>query len=352
MATRYRPDELVRFATALFRARGLADDRAVVTAELLLAADTMGHDTHGLAQVGPYLSELEEGRLAVDGEPTVVTDNGSILVWDGERLPGVWLTHAAVEEAIRRARSTGSGIVSIRNAGHIGCLATFLPAATDRGCMIIVSSSDPSVGSVAPYGGLDAVMTPNPIAVGIPTEREPILMDFSASTTTNGMTSRLEAEGKRLPGQWVLDADGKASDDPAVLGADPPGTILPSGGIDHGHKGYALALMIEALTQGLSGFGRPDEPQAWGASVFISVFDPDKFAGRSAFTRVTQFLADQCHASRPAPGYEAVRLPGERGLERKRAAERDGVELYPGIMDKLETWARRLDVALPVPLSS
>src|SRR5262249_61579902 len=93
------------------------------------------------------------------------------------------------------------------------------------------------------------------------------------------MTARLRKEGTRFPGPWALDAAGRPTDDPEALFTDPPGTLLPTGGADHGHKGYALALLVEALTQGLGGHGRADRPTGWGASVFVQVLDPAAFGG-------------------------------------------------------------------------
>ena len=116
------------------------------------------------------------------------------------------------------------------------------------------------MAGVAPFGGRKAVYTPDPFADGIPTDGDPILIDISACITTNGLANRMKREGKRFPGVWALDAAGTPTDDPAAFLADPPGTLLPTGGTDHGHKGYGLALMVEALTQGLGGFGRADGP--------------------------------------------------------------------------------------------
>jgi LDH2 family malate/lactate/ureidoglycolate dehydrogenase len=285
--------------------------------------------------------------MTPSGEPEVVADRGAVVTWDGRRLPGVWLATRAVDLAVERAARHGIAAVAIRRSHHIGCLAAFLQRATDRGMMVIVASSDPAVASVAPFGGRKAVLTPDPIAVGIPTDGDPVLIDLSASITTNGLSDRLRREGKRFPGPWALDADGRPSDDPAVLFADPPGTILPTGGIDHGHKGYGLALMIEALTQGLGGFGRAESPSGWGASVFVQAIDPAAFGGSEAFRRETAWTAAACRACPPAPGVDAVRLPGERGLERKRRALAEGVELYPGIMEALAPWAEKLGVAAP-----
>jgi LDH2 family malate/lactate/ureidoglycolate dehydrogenase len=213
--------------------------------------------------------------------------------------------------------------------------------------MAIVACSDPSAAMVAPYGGREGVFTPDPIAVGVPTDGDPILIDMSSSITTAGMSARLRRQGLRFPGDWAVDADGLPSDDPAVLAADPPGALLPAGGLDHGQKGYGLALMVEALTQGLSGYGRADGESGWGASVFVQVFDPALFGGREAFTRQTGFIAALCRAAAPIDPAQPVRLPGEAALRGLRDAEARGVALHPGILESLAEVAARYGVAGP-----
>jgi LDH2 family malate/lactate/ureidoglycolate dehydrogenase len=348
---RYRAADLIDFAAALFAAAECDNEKPGVIAAGLVEADLLGHTTHGLQLAPTYLGDLESGTMTPRGEPLIDTDRGACVTWDGRRLPGVWLTAKAVDLAAERAPTYGTVTVVIRNSHHIGCLAAFLQRATDRGLMILVASSDPAVASVAPFGGRKAVFTPDPFAVGIPTDGDPILIDISASITTNGMANRLRREGKRFPGQWALDATGKATDDPEALFTDPPGTLLPMGGTEYGHKGYGLALMVEALTQGLSGFGRAEAPTGWGASVFVQVIDPGAFGGSAAFTRETGWLANACRTTPPVPGVDAVRVPGQRGLARKRRALAEGVTLYPGIMAALEPFAKKHDVKPPGVIS-
>src|SRR5262249_19634540 len=239
-AARYRAADLVQYATRLFAAAGCDGDKPQLIAAGLVEADLLGHTTHGLALAAAYLRDLANGTMTPRGEPEVVADRGAAITWDGRRLPGVWLAAKAVDLAADRAGTHGIAAVTIRRSHHIGCLAAFLERATDRGRMVIVASSDPAVATVAPFGGRTAVLTPNPIAVGIPTDGDPILIDISASITTNAMSDRLRREGKRFPGSWALDASGRPTDDPGALFTDPPGTILPTGGSDHGHKGYGL----------------------------------------------------------------------------------------------------------------
>jgi L-lactate dehydrogenase len=348
---RYAHGDLVALAQALFAAVGFDAEKAEATARLLVAADLMGHTTHGLQLAGPYLDAARAGTLRVTGEPERIAETPATSTWDGRSLPGLWLTERAVEAALAKARAVGIGAVAIRRSHHIGCLAVFLERATEAGMMAIVASSDPSVASVTPFGGRRAVMTPNPVAIGIPTDTAPILIDISASITTNGLSARLAAEGRRAPGPWYLDAEGRPTDDPAVLNADPPGVILPIGGLDHGHKGYGLGLVIETLTQGLAGFGRAEAPTGWGASVYVQVLDPAAFGGREAMLRETGWLRRACEATPAMPGVEDVRLPGDAARARRAAALAEGVELYPGIMARLRREAELLGVPVPAPLA-
>ncbi|AMV27680.1 L-lactate dehydrogenase [Gemmata sp. SH-PL17] len=347
---RYRVSDLIEYTTALFTAAGTDGDKPATIAAGLVEADLLGHTTHGLQLAPTYLGELESGGMTSRGEPEVVADRGATVTWGGRRLPGVWLATKAVDLAVERASTYGVATVVIRQSHHIACLAAFLQRATDRGLMITIASSDPAVASVAPFGGRKAVFTPDPFAVGIPTDGDPILIDISASITTNGMAGRLRREGKKFPGQWALDASGTPTDDPNVLFTNPPGSLLPLGGAEYGHKGFGLALMVEALTQGLSGFGRAEAPTQWGASVFVQVIDPSAFGGLDAFRRETGWLANACRANPPVPGVEAVRVPGQRGLANKKRALVEGVALYPGIIDALEPHATRLRVTPPRPI--
>jgi len=345
--SRYSPQSLIDFAEALFTGAGLDADKAAVAAPILVEADLMGHDTHGLQQLPAYLGALANGTMTASGEPEVVADRGAVAVWNGRWLNGIWLTARALDVAADKARQFGIGAVCIQRSHHIACLQAYLPRMTDQGLMAIITCSDPSGASVAPFGGLDAVFTPDPLAAGIPTGGDPILIDMSASITTNGMVARQGAAGKKLRGKWMQDAEGVPSDDPALIKADPPGTLLLAGGQDHGQKGYGLALIVETLSQGLSGYGRAGAEKRWGAATFVQVFDPALFAGLGSYEEQTANLVRLCHGSRPLPDLQAVRLPGESALRRKREAQNNGVTLFAGTIEKLAPFAERFGVALP-----
>lgn len=347
MNARYPAPILIEFASTLLERVGLERAKARVVGEVLVEGDLLGHTTHGLALLPAYLAEIEKGAMTREGEPRVIADFPAAVTWDGRRLPGPWLTVKAVDLAIERARTNGTCTVVIRRSHHIACLAAYLQRATDRGLMIVLTCSDPNASSVAPHGGRAEVFTPNPLAAAWPTEGAPVMLDVSMSVTTNALTKRLSTEGKRFPGQWALTPAGEPTDDPGVMYANPIGTLLPIGGVDHGHKGYALALLVETLTGGLAGHGRADPGEGWGATICVQVFDPKLFGGADEFKRQTECVAAKCRATPPRPGFERVRLPGESGLRKRAEQLEHGVEPYPSIMPALAPWVEKLGVAMP-----
>jgi LDH2 family malate/lactate/ureidoglycolate dehydrogenase len=344
---RHRAPDLLAFADALLRAGGLAADRAVVVAEVLLEADLLGHTTHGLDMLAAYLKEIDEGKMATAGEPEVLRDEGAAQTWDGKYLPGPWLVRRAITAASRALDAHPLAVIAIRRSHHIGCLQAYLKAVTDQGRVVVLTCSDPSGAGVTPHGGVASRITPNPLAAGFPTDGNPVLMDISMSTTTNAMTKRAFEAGERLPGPWLVDAEGRPADDPAVLFGEKPGAVLPLGGLDLGHKGFALALLVEALTSGLAGHGRADQPKQWGASVFLMLIDPGRFGGREAFVREASRLAEVCRTTPVAAGAPPVRLPGSAALARRARALQEGVRLHPTILARLAPWAERFGVPLP-----
>ena len=251
----------------------------------------------------------------------------------------------------RLARTYGTGIVNIRRSHHIAALAPYAQRVADQGLVLLLMSSAPAASSVAPFGGTRGLFSPSPIGVGIPTSEVPMMVDVSTSITTNGLTGRLAKEGRKLPGEWLIDETGAPSDDPAVLQPPRAGTILPVGGRDAGHKGYGLSLMVEALTAGLGGQGRSDPGPRWGATVFVQVMDPQFFNGREAFEQQMDWVAQQCHANPPVQGGGPVRLPGERGLALRARQQAEGLQLKPALLHSLQEWAQKLSVEMPPALA-
>ena len=134
---RYAADALIAFGHALLRKSGVRDDIARDVATVLVEGDLLGHNTHGLALLSGYLAEIDKGAMAKTGEPTIVTARAATQAWDGNRLPGPWLTLRALDAAMAMADACGTGSVVIRRSHHIACLAAYLRRVTDRGRMAL-----------------------------------------------------------------------------------------------------------------------------------------------------------------------------------------------------------------------
>ncbi len=348
MTKRYRSKDLRDFAFGLLCKQGLHPDPAGKVADILLEGDLLGHTTHGLQLLAPYLEELDAGTMTAEGQPDIVQDHGMSVLWDGKYLPGPWLVTRAIETGLERMRSYPVFMASIKQSHHIACLEAYIETVVRQGYLIILTTSDPTMGAkVSPFGSRTPVYTPNPIAAGWPLKEGMVMLDISMSTTTIGMCQRLSRQNKRLPGKWVMDAKGRLTDDPAVIFEEPSGSILPLGEQALGHKGFALGLLVEALTSGLCGFGRKDTPGRWGATVFLMIVNPEALGGREMFTEEATWVAQACLNAEPVDQQHPVRLPGQAALFRKRESLQKGVVLASSILPALEKWSTKLGVCMP-----
>ncbi len=157
--------------------------------------------------------------------------------------------------------------------------------------------------------------------------------------------------GTQFAHPWMLDAEGNATTDPNVVNADPRGSILPVGGMDHGHKGFAMSLMVEMLTQGLAGHGRVEAPDRWGANVFLQVMDPAAFAGAGAFEAQVDHLNSACRDSAPIPGRGPVRIPGDRAASAMAQAATQGIALPDEVLTRIRACAEAAGLDFPKELA-
>lgn len=321
-------------AAGMLTAAGMEREMADIVAEVLVEADLIGHRTHGVGLLPWYLDALGNGEMIGRGEATVVADRGACLTWNGNGLPGPWLVTRAFDTASERTAEFGVVTVAISRAHHTGALAAYLRKVTERGLVAHISCSTASTMRMAPFGGTLPMMTPNPQAYGFPTDGDPILIDISSSITTTTHTRQLAERGERFPEAWALTAKGEPTDDPQEV-TERGGTLMPLGGARKGHKGFSLALAIEALGQGLSGHGRAEAPQGMVLSVFLQVIDPAAFAGREAFIREASHLAEACRRNPPAPGVAKVRVPGDSAAGSRRQALEMGIALDEAIHARL-----------------
>ncbi|MCB1419831.1 MAG: Ldh family oxidoreductase [Notoacmeibacter sp.] len=350
-AQHFNRKDLLDLAYNLLVKGGLEAGKAAIVADLLVQTDELGVTTHGISMVPYYLPELASGAMRKDGDFDILRDGGATMVWDGNYMPGHWLMTQALNLAMQRATQHGLSAIAIRRSHHIGCLSALTRIAAAKGFVCMIMTSDPSGKWVAPYGGADPVFTPNPWAIGYPGGEHPVLIDTCASITTVSKVREHINSGSRFAHPWMLDGEGKATTDPNVVNATPKGTIQLTGGMDHGHKGFAMALMVEMLTQALAGHGRADHPTQWGANVYLQVIDPAAFGGRGAFVEQVGFLNDACRASRPSEGFGGVRIPGDRAQAALVRAQGSGVAVPDEVWTRVSVSAAQFGVALPEPLA-
>jgi L-lactate dehydrogenase len=341
---RYPVAELQQLAADILTAAGLAQDRAWIVARGFLEADLMGFSTHGLARIPANVRWLQAGHTRKSGEPVVLRQAPAAASWDAGLLPGPFVMHLAVAEALERAIKQGVYVLTLRRAQHIACLASYLVPIVERGLVGLIVASTPGEAFVSPFGGRTPLFSNNPIAFAAPGDDCPLLFDISTAITAGGQVDRAARESRPLPEAALKDTSGQTSADPAVLSRG--GSVMPIGGASHGYKGYALTLMTEILTQVLPGYGvLAGSGDAGANSVFIQVLDPAAFGDRESYQREMTNLFRRVHASSPDQAEQPVRIPGERAWTQRNRRLAEGVDLYPGVLDGLLKCALSLDVA-------
>lgn len=346
---RFAYEEVMILGTSLLAAAGLRFERASVVAEVLVEAELLGYRTHGLHRLSSNLEWLKLGQTNADGDVEIQSATAVCETWNAHLLPGPWVVRSAVQRACDMAMKVGTGTIAISRAQHIACLVAYLMYATERDLVLVIMASTPSETAVAAHGGTSRIFSCNPIAVGIPTLDRPILIDTSASMSALGPLYQAHREGRPLDGSYLVKADGSTSTDPAsYVHAD--AAILPAGGIEQGYKGFAWAIIIEALSAALTGYGRATEASASDGeanAVFVQAIAPNLFCGIEAFKEQMTWLGDACRASDVADGCPLVRMPGDRALALRDEQLRHGLEIAPSVIADLEAWGGRLGIEPP-----
>ena len=333
----------------VLEAVGVPADEAHRVADSLVEANLRGHESHGVVRIPDYLKQLQTGELAAGVELEILSETESILAADAGMGFGMVQCQRLIERLIPKARRQGIACGALRNCGHVGRLGEWVEIVAQQGLAALLTVNDNGVlQCVAPPGGTAPRISTNPLAIGVPTDAEPLVLDISTSAVANGKIKVAWLQGRKCPAGWLQDAEGNPTVDPAVRFTDPRGTILPMGG-EQGYKGFGLGLFLDFLVGGLSGGFCPPAPEiAPGTNnVLLAVWDPDRFAGRSHFLGEVEKLTDYVRSTPRKAGIERIRLPGDRSRETRRE------RLAHGIPVDEETWGDLVQLAtelgVPVP---
>lgn len=226
-------------ATALLSASGVPHDEAYLTATAIVLAEYWGLSSHGLMRLPFYLARLQAGGIRADARLAAVQDSGPLAAFDGQSGLGHWQLWRAAGIATERCARYGIAAVSVANSSHCGCLGVYALPIAEAGYLSMVFSNGPAV--MPPWGGSTPLLSTSPIAAGIPSRPRPAIVDMATSAVARGRIAERAHRGEQLPEGWALDADGAPTVDPQAALA---GMLAPLGGA----KGYALALLVEALT--------------------------------------------------------------------------------------------------------
>lgn len=343
-----RLDVLERWAREIIVAAGAGDEPAADTARILTDANRRGLDTHGMLILRLYLPRLASGAMDGYSSPVVLADLPAAALLDGRNGLGPHVARVAVDLCCEKAQTQGAAAIAVRRSNHFGAASCFAEQAALQDCLAIVcSNSDPGM---APVGARGPVLGTNPIAIagppgshtGIPS------LDFATSVVAVGKIRTAERSGQPLPDGWAIGPDGQPTNDPSQALS---GSVLPMGG----HKGFALAFMLDVLSGCLPGAAispeisdNPEgtEPQGTGHCViaihFPSLDIDDRYRER------LDNLVESVHGADRADGVEPFRAPGDP--ERQTSSERDGHVPFDSASSALLT-ALGDRFGVPFPLS-
>lgn len=343
-------ESLTNFVKNLFVAARVPELEAVEVATSLVESNLCGHESHGVLRVSDYLEQLQTGELCHSVEWSVLSETAAILAADGRRGFGQILSRRLVESLSEKCRSLGVACGTLKNCGHVGRLAEWVELAARKGFAAMMSVNDNGVlRCVAPPGGLAARISTNPMAIGVPTGAEPLVLDISTSTVANGKVKAALLAGRPCPSGWLLDADGIPTTDPASRFSERPGTLLPMGGEQQGYKGFGLGLLLDVLVGGLSGGHCPpaEPPEIGTNNVLLVLWDPSRFAGMPHFECEADKLIEYVRATPLKPDADQITLPGDRSAATRRQRLTEGIPIDAGTWQMLEQVALSLNVAIP-----
>lgn len=326
-AVRASADGWARLITKIFEAGGSAPAEASQIAAHLVEANLSGHDSHGVGAVPTYLKHLAQGKVKPNQAARRVGGEGLFAVYDGGMGWGQPIANQVIREAAGIAKRDGVALVCLRNSHHIGRIGAYGEALAAEGLASVhFVNALLAQPCVAPHNGADARLATNPLCIAIPA-REPIVLDFATSAIAMGKVRVALNKDKQVPEGCLIDHAGRPTTAPETIFQAPLGALLPLGG----HKGWALAFVIEILGGALTGGGTA---QATGSrergtvnGMFSIVFDPARFVDASVLDAEIEALAAYVKQSPPREAGGRVQLPGEPERETRRRRQEEGFEV-------------------------
>ena len=348
--------KLKSFVSDVLANVGVARPDAETVADVLVAADLRGVESHGVARLESYyVSRIRSGKLEAKPNVTVARETPSSIVLDAGNGLGHPAGKRAMLAVIEKAKQNGSAFGAVRNSNHFGIAGSYAMLALEHDLIGIASTNSVRYG--APTYGKSIMLGTNPFAYAIPADKEPdFVFDFATTTVPRGKLEVYQRKEKQLNPGWAIDAQGNPTTSPAEALR---GALLPLGGfgVDNGgHKGYGLGLLVDILCGVLSGgaFGNDlplpsSGPEPGKISHFFGAFRIDGFRDAEAFKRDLDRELRAFKESDKVPGQERIYVAGEIEYEKTLFHRQNGVPVHVKVWNGLEKLAA--DLGLPFELA-
>jgi (2R)-3-sulfolactate dehydrogenase (NADP+) len=329
-------DKALAHATSMLISSGVPEKNATKTARAIITSDVWGNPSHGLMRLPFYLQRIAQGGVNPDAELKVISERAAITSLDGEDGLGHWQLWDAAELGVTKAKEFGISLVSVKNSSHCGALGVYLYPALDAGQISLIFTNGPAV--MPAVGGNAPLLSTSPIAAGIPSQT-PMIIDLSTSAVARGKIAAAAKSGGAIPEGWSVNAKGEPITDAkeALMGM-----LAPLGGA----KGFALGLMVESLSAGLSGgalsrnvpdmFNSNDDTKPQGISHTVITIDPNDLGDAASYEDFNNLAASISETG--------GRVPGAKRIHPHKLGNVEIVIAEPVLKD-LNTWCEKLGLA-------
>jgi LDH2 family malate/lactate/ureidoglycolate dehydrogenase len=338
-------ERLTEIGRSLLEAAGATAEEATTVSRLSIAANLAGHDSHGIILIPTYIERVKVGHIVPNAPWQIVQETPTTTVVDGNWGFGYTVTERAMRHTIAKAKSQNVAATTVFRQGHIGRLAAYPLMAAEAGMIaMITADSGRSPKHVAPFGGAKARLGTNPICFAVPSNLTgPLFFDMATSAAAAGKIGVAMARGEQVPNGWLIDAEGKPTNDPRKLRQG--GALLPLGGSE-GYKGYGLAAMVEIFSGLLTGLGFGIEPTGrHNDGCFIAVFNVSAFRDLTTFKQEVTDFANYLKATPAAEGFTEVYYPGEIEHRKEQDRRQNGIPIEDATWAQLGKLAKEFGIA-------
>jgi L-2-hydroxycarboxylate dehydrogenase (NAD+) len=357
-AVRVPVDLMRKFIEDVFEKIGVPREEAEICADVLIASDLRGIESHGIQRLKMYYDRIKTGQQKAVTKFEIVRESPTTAVVDGNHGMGMVVAKKSMQLAIDKASQYGMGSVAVRNSTHFGIDGYYARMALEQG-MVGMSFTN-ARPSIAPTFGVQPMLGTNPIAFGVPTDEEcPFLFDAATSIIQRGKVEVYNRIDKPIPAGWVVGNDGKPMSNPGeILAALPKdqAALLPLGGLGEelgGHKGFGLATIVEILCaslqsgiflQDLIGFDKEGNKRPFMVGHFFMAINIESFVDLENFKHTTGEILRQLRDSNKAPGQERIYTAGEKEYELEKIIPMKGIPVVPNLQKDIKFLQEELEL--------